>query len=276
MERRTFLKYALAAPFAIQGAKIVGALGYLIASDIAGTLRKDLNEMLKDMLEVDVIRVGDSVIRAAGVAHANGFYKIHQKPLDEIIEKSDIIVSETNPGYATGMGKEFYKNLAAKCAQENKTVLNFDPRTATTTGSTMGMGIEALQGAAGPIAIADIDTKETTRLSAMGRAIAYYLSASTMFFQGVFQDTITDNERAYYNTFDFSNVLVADKISDLCKDNKNVGLIYGSAHIAQIEHYIKNPGLRKLKKILYLPYRMMMGSPHVESHFDTQWIHEAK
>lgn len=92
-------------------------------------------------------------------------------------------------------------------------------------------------------------------LGSFSGAVLRYIPAG---FLAMKKSTAPDPKNYYdilfYGETDYRNVMIAegiDKISSEIKDVKNLACMHGAAHTRPIKAYLKNPTLRKTKKLLY-------------------------
>jgi hypothetical protein len=260
ISRRHFLKkgikYVLAIPPAVSIISCPIAIGGLIYGEIDSSFKKDLINHIGPPY-IKKREVNGAKVTFIGVLHTNGFYQKYKETIDDIIERSDIIISEAKPGKGPQWDNdEFILNLTKKYEKTGVDVIYADPR------NMRGDIASAFQLVYGyKYALKNFEKEPLTLKSITRRSLLYYLGASSFIGDVFFELTIDPDETLKYNLNDFCDIVLTSILEKkLSKEYKRITFIYGRNHVFRINYYLDNPLSRKIKQALYFPYYLISGN----------------
>lgn len=75
-----------------------------------------------------------------------------------------------------------------------------------------------------------------------------------------------------YGDTDYRNLMIAHGIEKICTETKNIkklACFHGEAHSKPIRTYLRNPTLRKIKRLLYKPTYELVSKTEVREYTPT-------
>jgi len=215
------------------------------------------------VLEEKVNSVDVSII---GVEHTAKFFEEYKSFFEEKISQADSVVIE---GVSAGnfWEFEFYKRIGEIAKSQQKSVYMAD------TLKALPASIDIVQGIAGVTLIylgatgilREISGQDMNLLSNIGNlSIGAYL-----FFGSVLGRVVREirmgshyglDNILLYGYHDYRDTVIASGINKLCNENNGIKkfvCIHGDSHSHPIRKYLKNPKLRRIKRLTYLPYDLI-------------------
>ncbi|MBM3199820.1 hypothetical protein FJZ53_02695 [Candidatus Woesearchaeota archaeon] len=199
-------------------------------------------------------RINSTNVSIIGVSHDPSFFFQHREFLEEKIRQADALVLECEPYFPDG----FFDQVGNIAYSQKKRVYHADPMNKFT------QKIDKIQGGSGlGLAVSSILTGQTYALplglyfflgNLFGGVVRYIPSGILAATKGTDPDPNNYYDILFYGETDYRNVMIAEgitKISSEINDVKSLACIHGAAHTRPVKVYLKNPNLRKAKKLLY-------------------------
>lgn len=199
-------------------------------------------------------KINSTNVSIIGVSHDPDFMLEHESFFKEKISQSDAILLEHEPYFKDG----FFNEIGRIAYSQGKRVYNADPMSKATgrldkIQGVLGFGLALSAGMLGELYALPVGLYFF--LGSLGGTVLRYMSAG---FLAMKKSTVPDPKNYYdillYGETDYRNVMIAegiDKISSEIKDVKKLACMHGAAHTRPIKAYLKNPALRKAKRLLY-------------------------
>lgn len=199
-------------------------------------------------------KINSTSVSIIGISHDPDFMFEHESFFKEKISQSDAILLECEPYFRDG----FFNEIGRIAYSQGKKVYNADPMSKATgrldlIQGGLGFGLALSAGLLGELYAIPVGLYFF--LGSLSGAIVRYMPAGLL---AVKKSTAPDPKNYYdilfYGETDYRNVMIAegiDKISSEIKDVKKLACMHGAAHTRPVKAYLKNPALRKTKKLLY-------------------------
>ncbi|GAG08118.1 unnamed protein product, partial [marine sediment metagenome] len=213
-------------------------------------------------LEEKVNSVDVSII---GVEHTKEFFEKYKSFLEEKISQADAVILEDVIG-GNFWDHEFYRKIGEIASSQQKKVYQTDtirrlPGFVDLLQEVAGVSLIVLGFSVGLLGFG-LGSLGGTSLGVYlflgshdGRALRYLIHKGSHY--GL------DNLLSYGYT-DYRDATIADGIDKLCHENdgiKKFVCIHGNDHSEPIKKYLKNPTLRKIKRLTYLPFDLIASQP---------------